>query len=62
MGHLNAKPTDPEHCINLVSLAHRNETLLFHILMSDPTRFLSIVYDPAVTDTCLVLGHIYRRA
>jgi len=62
MGHLDAKPTDLERYIYLVSLADRNETLFFRTLMSDPARFLPIVYDPTVADACLAFGHIYRRA
>jgi malate dehydrogenase (oxaloacetate-decarboxylating)(NADP+) len=30
--------------------------------MSDPARFVPIVYDPTVADACLAFGHIYRRA
>ena len=29
--------------------------------MSDPARFVPIVYDPTVADACLAFGHIYRR-
>jgi malate dehydrogenase (oxaloacetate-decarboxylating)(NADP+) len=29
--------------------------------MSDPARFIPIVYDPTVADACLAFGHIYRR-
>src|SRR4029450_7527505 len=31
-------------------------------LMSDPARFLPIVYDPTIAEACLKFGHIYRRA
>ena len=30
--------------------------------MSDPMRFIPILYDPTVADACLTFGHIYRRA
>jgi malate dehydrogenase (oxaloacetate-decarboxylating)(NADP+) len=30
--------------------------------MSDPARFIPILYDPTVADACLTFGHIYRRA
>ncbi len=42
-------------------LADRNETLFYRTLMSDPVRFLPIVYDPTVAEACLTFGHIYRR-
>jgi malate dehydrogenase (oxaloacetate-decarboxylating)(NADP+) len=60
--HLAAKPSDLERYIYLVGLADRNETLFYRTLMSDPARFLPIVYDPTVADACLAFGHIYRRA
>ena len=62
MGHLDQKVTDLERYIYLVSLSDRNETLFYRTLMSDPARFLPIVYDPTVADACLAFGHIYRRA
>lgn len=57
---LAAKPNDLERYIYLMSLAARNETLFYHTLMSDPARFVPIVYDPTVADACLAYGHIYR--
>jgi malate dehydrogenase (oxaloacetate-decarboxylating)(NADP+) len=30
--------------------------------MSDPARFIRILYDPTVADTCLPFGHIYPRS
>jgi malate dehydrogenase (oxaloacetate-decarboxylating)(NADP+) len=30
--------------------------------MSDPARFLPIVYDPTIGEACLKFGHIYRQA
>ena len=29
--------------------------------MSDPARFIPILYDPTVAEACLTFGHIYRR-
>src|SRR5919108_1814708 len=60
--HLEVKPNDLERYIYLISLADRNETLFYRTLMSDPARFVPIVYDPTVADACLAFGHIYRRA
>src|SRR5882724_11723065 len=62
MQHLDAKPTDLERYIYLIGLSDRNETLFYRTLMSDPARFVPIVYDPTVADACLAFGHIYRRA
>jgi malate dehydrogenase (oxaloacetate-decarboxylating)(NADP+) len=61
MGHLSAKPTDLEQYIYLQELCDRNETLYYAVLMSDPARFVPIVYDPTIADACLTYGHIYRR-
>jgi malate dehydrogenase (oxaloacetate-decarboxylating)(NADP+) len=61
MRHLDAKPSDLERYIYLIGLADRNETLFYRTLMSDPARFLPIVYDPTVADACVAFGHIYRR-
>jgi malate dehydrogenase (oxaloacetate-decarboxylating)(NADP+) len=62
MQHLDAKPTDLERYIYLIGLSDRNEMLFYRTLMSDPARFVPIVYDPTVADACLAFGHIYRRA
>src|SRR5712664_2212566 len=62
LGHLDAKPTDLERYIYLVGLSDRNETLFYRSVMSDPARFIPILYDPTVADACLAFGHIYRRS
>ena len=59
---LGDKPTDLERYIYLVSLVDNDETLFYRTLMSDPARFLPIVYDPTIAEACLKFGHIYRRA
>jgi malate dehydrogenase (oxaloacetate-decarboxylating)(NADP+) len=61
MEHLDAKPNDLERYIYLIGLSDRNETLFYHALMSDPARFMPIVYDPTVGEACLTFGHIFRR-
>jgi len=61
LGHLSAKPTALEQYIYLQDLCDRNETLFYTTLMSDPARFVPIVYDPTIADACLTYGHIYRR-
>ncbi|WP_437991865.1 NAD-dependent malic enzyme [Sorangium sp. So ce145] len=62
MQHLEAKPTDLERYVYLIGLADRNETLFYRTVMSDPARFVPILYDPTVAEACLAFGHIYRRA
>jgi malate dehydrogenase (oxaloacetate-decarboxylating)(NADP+) len=61
LGHLSAKPTALEQYVYLQDLCDRNETLFYATLMSDPARFVPIVYDPTIADACLTYGHIYRR-
>jgi malate dehydrogenase (oxaloacetate-decarboxylating)(NADP+) len=61
MQHLDAKPTDLERYIYLIGLSDRNETLFYRAVMSDPARFVPVLYDPTVADACLTFGHIYRR-
>ena len=62
LGHLEQKSSDLERYIYLVGLCDRNETLFYKTLMSDPARFVPIVYDPTIADACLAFGHLYRRA
>jgi malate dehydrogenase (oxaloacetate-decarboxylating)(NADP+) len=62
MEHLEAKPNDLERYVYLIGLSDRNETLFYRTVMSDPARFIPILYDPTVADACLAFGHIYRRA
>ena len=60
--HLETKSTDIERYVYLTGLADRNETVFFRTVMSDPARFIPILYDPTVAEACLTFGHIYRRA
>ena len=59
---LAEKPTDLERYIYLMNLLDHNETLFYRTIMSDPARFLPIVYDPTIGEACLKFGHIYRQA
>ncbi len=58
--HLSAKTTDLERYIYLMGLSERNETLFYAVLMSDPTYFVPIVYNPTVAEACLHYGQIFR--
>ena len=58
LGH---KTSDLDRYIYLVGLLDHNETLFYRTTMSDPARFLPIVYDPTVGEACLKFGHIFRR-
>ena len=59
--NLDARQSDLERYIDLISIADRNETLFYHTVMSDPVRFLPILYTPTVGQACLEFGHIFRR-
>jgi malate dehydrogenase (oxaloacetate-decarboxylating)(NADP+) len=61
MNHLSLKPNDLERYIYMIGLLDRNETLFFKVLMSDPARFVPIMYDPTVGEACLKFSDIYRR-
>jgi len=62
MMQLGHKNTDLDRYIYLISLLDHNETLFYRTVMSDPARFLPIVYDPTIGEACLKFGHIYRQA
>jgi malate dehydrogenase (oxaloacetate-decarboxylating)(NADP+) len=57
LGH---QATDLDRYIYLTNLLDHNETLFYRTVMSNPTRFLPIVYDPTIGEACLKFGHIYR--
>src|SRR5208337_4057889 len=59
--HLKHKATDLDRFIHLMNLCETNQTLFYRTLMSDPARFLEIVYDPTIGEACLKFDHILRR-
>ena len=61
MNHLSLKPSDLERYIYMIGLLDRDETLFYKVLMSDPARFIPIMYDPTVGEACLKFSDIYRR-
>jgi len=58
---LKGKATDLDRFIHLMNLLETNQTLFYHTLMSDPARFLYIVYDPTIGEACLKFDEIFRR-
>src|SRR5215468_3708374 len=58
---LKGKPNDLERFIHLMNLLDTNETLFYRTLMSDPARFLEIVYDPEIGEASLKFDQILRR-
>jgi malate dehydrogenase (oxaloacetate-decarboxylating)(NADP+) len=58
---LKEKATDLDRFIYLMNLLDTNEMLFYRTLMSDPARFLEIVYDPTIGEACLKFDHIMRR-
>lgn len=61
LGHIAIKSTDVGRYTYLSELQDRNETLFYKVLMSDPARFVPLVYTPTVGEACLQFGHILRR-
>jgi malate dehydrogenase (oxaloacetate-decarboxylating)(NADP+) len=57
---LSHKTSDLDRYIYLVNLLDHDETLFYRTIMSDPARFLPIVYDPTIGEACLKFGHIFR--
>src|SRR6267378_3407123 len=53
MMQLGQKNTDLDRYIYLMNLLDHNETLFYRTVMSDPARFLPIVYDPTIGEACL---------
>ena len=58
---LGQKTSNLERYIYMIQLLDSNETLFYHVVMSDPAYFLPILYDPTVGEACLKFSHIYRR-
>ena len=59
---LQHKATHLDRFIYLMNLLDTNETLFYRTLMSDPARFLEIVYDPTIGEACLKFDHTGRSA
>jgi malate dehydrogenase (oxaloacetate-decarboxylating)(NADP+) len=61
LGQLAKRATDLDRYVDLMGLLNTDETLFYYTLMSDPARFLEIVYDPTIGEACLKFDHIFRR-
>lgn len=58
---LNSIDSSINKYIYLANLLDTNETLFFKTVISDPTKFLPLIYTPTVGEACQRLGHISRR-
>lgn len=47
--------------VYLTNLLDSNETLFFKTIISDPAKFLPLIYTPTVGEACQRFGHIARR-
>jgi len=57
---LDAVGTDLQRYLLLSDLQARNETLFYAVIMSDPARFMPIVYTPTVGEVCQRFDRIFR--
>lgn len=60
LAQLGHKTTDLDRYIYLVNLLDHDEVLFYRTIMSDPARFLPIIYTPTIGEACLKFGHIFR--
>ncbi|WP_444934495.1 NAD-dependent malic enzyme [Microbulbifer sp. JTAC008] len=61
MMQLSHKHSDIDRFVYLTGLLDTNETLFYRVVMSDPERFLPIIYDPTIGEACVKFSHIIRR-
>jgi len=60
-GQLNRIESSIDKYIYLANLLDSNETLFFKTIISDPAKFLPLVYTPTVGEACQRFGHIARK-
>ncbi len=60
-GQLNSIESPINKYVYLTNLLDSNETLFFKTIISDPAKFLPLVYTPTVGEACQRFGHIARR-
>lgn len=54
--------SDLQKYLFLSDLQARNEVLYFAVLMSDPARFMPLVYTPTVGEACQKFDHVFRAS
>lgn len=59
---LSKQPNDLAQYIYLMNLLDEDQVLFYKTIMSDPARFLPIVYDPTIGEACIKFGHIFRKS
>ena len=57
MRQLGHKNTDLDRYVYLMNLLDHDETLFYRTIMSDPARFLPIVYDPTIGEALVAAGY-----
>ncbi len=58
---LKHKTTNYDRYLFLMNLLDHNETLFYKTIMSDPTYFLPIVYDPTIGEACVKFDLGFRQ-
>jgi len=60
IGQLEVIADDLQKYLFLFDLQGRNQTLYYAVLMSDPARFMPLVYTPTVGEACQKFDHFFR--
>ena len=59
--HLDKKSSNLDRYIYMAGLLDHDETLFYRTVMSDPGRFLPLIYAPPIGEAFLTYGHILRQ-